>query len=91
MSQQPDAPGAGPETPNLDFQGTTPYEDHVRADVLTHLRNPLSDDPGELVFLVTRRATPAEPGTGGSAGVAWLERRARQQVLPELWTARSHV
>ncbi|MBW1600178.1 tryptophan 2,3-dioxygenase [Streptomyces sp. JJ38] len=41
------------ETPNLDFAGTTPYEDYVKADVLTHLQHPLSDDPGEMVFLVT--------------------------------------
>ncbi|MCZ7415353.1 MULTISPECIES: tryptophan 2,3-dioxygenase family protein [unclassified Streptomyces] len=40
-------------TPNLDFAGTTPYEDYVKADVLTHLQHPLSDDPGEMVFLVT--------------------------------------
>ncbi|WP_236241831.1 tryptophan 2,3-dioxygenase family protein [Streptomyces sp. CC228A] len=39
--------------PNLDFGGTTPYEDYVQADVLTHLQHPLSDDPGEMVFLVT--------------------------------------
>ncbi|AEW95689.1 MULTISPECIES: tryptophan 2,3-dioxygenase family protein [Streptomycetaceae] len=44
---------AGPENPNLDFKGTTPYEDYVKADVLTHLQQPLSDDPGEMVFLVT--------------------------------------
>ncbi|MFE1286379.1 tryptophan 2,3-dioxygenase [Streptomyces sp. NPDC058751] len=42
-----------PETPHLDFQGTTPYEDYVQADVLTHLQHTLSDDPGEMVFLVT--------------------------------------
>ncbi|MFE9092989.1 tryptophan 2,3-dioxygenase family protein [Streptomyces sp. NPDC007264] len=42
-----------PETPHLDFQGTTPYEDYVSADVLTHLQHTLSDDPGEMVFLVT--------------------------------------
>ena len=42
-----------PETPHLDFQGTTPYEDYVKADVLTHLQHTLSEDPGELVFLVT--------------------------------------
>ncbi|GGL89863.1 tryptophan 2,3-dioxygenase [Streptomyces fumigatiscleroticus] len=42
-----------PETPHLDFAGTTPYEDYVRADVLTHLQHLLSDDPGEMVFLVT--------------------------------------
>ncbi|MEV8565986.1 tryptophan 2,3-dioxygenase family protein [Streptomyces sp. NPDC051322] len=41
------------EAPNLDFAGTTPYEDYVRADVLTHLQHLLSEDPGEMVFLVT--------------------------------------
>lgn len=42
-----------PETPHLDFAGTTPYEDYVKADVLTHLQHTLSEDPGEMVFLVT--------------------------------------
>ncbi|GAA1907958.1 tryptophan 2,3-dioxygenase [Streptomyces sodiiphilus] len=42
-----------PEAPHLDFQGTTPYEDYIQADVLTHLQHPLSDDPGEMAFLVT--------------------------------------
>src|SRR3954453_16055645 len=42
-----------PETPHLDFEGTPPYEDYVQAGVLTHLQHPLSDDPGEMVFLVT--------------------------------------
>jgi tryptophan 2,3-dioxygenase len=42
-----------PQTPHLDFEGTTPYEDYVKADVLTHLQHPLSDDPAEMVFLVT--------------------------------------
>ncbi|MEU6102303.1 tryptophan 2,3-dioxygenase [Streptomyces flaveolus] len=42
-----------PDTPHLDFAGTTPYEDYVKADVLTHLQHTLSDDPGEMVFLVT--------------------------------------
>ncbi|NUS14154.1 MAG: tryptophan 2,3-dioxygenase [Streptomyces sp.] len=40
-------------TPNLSFEGSTPYEDYVRASVLTHLQHPLSDEPGELAFLVT--------------------------------------
>ncbi|MET9515100.1 tryptophan 2,3-dioxygenase family protein [Streptomyces sp. NPDC002994] len=53
MSQYPDAQAAGSDTPNLDFAGTTPYEDYVQADVLTHLQHTLSDDPGEMVFLVT--------------------------------------
>lgn len=42
-----------PENPNLDFAGTTPYEEYVQAEVLTHLQQPRSDDPGELAFLVT--------------------------------------
>lgn len=41
------------QAPELDFAGTTPYEDYVQADVLTHLQHPLSDDPGEMAFLVT--------------------------------------
>jgi tryptophan 2,3-dioxygenase len=45
--------GEIPEAPHLDFAGTTPYEDYVQADVLTHLQHPRSDDPGEMVFLVT--------------------------------------
>ncbi|GAA1718626.1 tryptophan 2,3-dioxygenase family protein [Streptomyces yatensis] len=45
--------GAELEAPHLDFDGTTPYEDYVQASVLTHLQRPLSDDPGEMVFLVT--------------------------------------
>ncbi|MFG3284083.1 tryptophan 2,3-dioxygenase family protein [Streptomyces sp. NPDC048111] len=49
----PPEPGDEPETPNLDFEGTTPYEDYVQADVLTHLQHLRSDDPGEMVFLVT--------------------------------------
>ncbi|MER8047612.1 tryptophan 2,3-dioxygenase family protein [Streptomyces sp. NPDC094032] len=51
----PDASGAGSvaDDPNLDFAGTTPYEDYVQADVLTHLQHLRSDDPGEMVFLVT--------------------------------------
>ncbi|MFR9676345.1 tryptophan 2,3-dioxygenase family protein [Streptomyces sp. TR06-5] len=46
-------PTDGIQPPGLDFAGTTPYEDYVQADVLTHLQHPLSDDPGEMAFLVT--------------------------------------
>jgi tryptophan 2,3-dioxygenase len=64
---------------------------------LARLGEALSD-VAELVWrwrndhlVATRRAMGAKPGTGGSAGVAWLEKRARKNVFPELWTARSHV
>ncbi|BBA99103.1 putative tryptophan 2,3-dioxygenase [Actinacidiphila reveromycinica] len=48
-----DAPIDEAATPNLAFEGSTPYEDYVQASVLTHLQHPLSDDPGEMAFLVT--------------------------------------
>ncbi|MGW1077947.1 tryptophan 2,3-dioxygenase [Streptomyces sp. NPDC002537] len=50
---RPHAPEAATASPTLDFEGTTPYEDYVRASVLSRLQEPLSDDPGEMVFLVT--------------------------------------
>ncbi|NGO69751.1 tryptophan 2,3-dioxygenase family protein [Streptomyces boncukensis] len=53
MSHDPDDVRTVPQDPNLDFAGTTPYEDYVQADVLTHLQHPLSSDPGEMAFLVT--------------------------------------
>ena len=42
-------------------------------------------------LMATRRAMGAKVGTGGSAGVAWLAKRAETLVFPELWTARSRV
>ncbi len=48
-----ETPTESPDSPNLDFAGSTPYEDYVKADVLTHLQHLRSDDPGEMVFLVT--------------------------------------
>jgi len=53
MSHDVEDPEAGSQAPHLDFAGTTPYEDYVQADVLTHLQHTRSDDPGELAFLVT--------------------------------------
>ncbi|APU17772.1 MULTISPECIES: tryptophan 2,3-dioxygenase [Actinoalloteichus] len=42
-------------------------------------------------LMATRRAMGTRPGSGGSAGVAWLERRAGRLVFPELWTVRADV
>jgi tryptophan 2,3-dioxygenase len=38
-----------------------------------------------------RRAMGAKPGTGGSAGLAWLERSAARVVFPDVWAARTDV
>ncbi|GAA2911279.1 tryptophan 2,3-dioxygenase [Streptomyces thioluteus] len=42
-------------------------------------------------LMATRRAMGSKTGSGGSPGVAWLEKRAARPVFPELWTARGHV
>src|SRR3954465_3875677 len=38
-----------------------------------------------------RRAMGAKPGSGGSAGLAWLEKSAARVVFPDLWAARTVV
>jgi tryptophan 2,3-dioxygenase len=38
-----------------------------------------------------RRAMGARPGSGGSAGLSWLERSAARVVFPDLWAARTVV
>ncbi|MGW7816942.1 tryptophan 2,3-dioxygenase family protein [Streptomyces puniciscabiei] len=91
-----------PETPHLDFAGTTPYEDYVRADVLTHLQHTLSDDPGEMVFLVTTQvmelwftvivhewetAAAALRGDDVPTAIAALKRSVRElEALNASWT-----
>jgi tryptophan 2,3-dioxygenase len=39
--------------------------------------------------LAVRRSMGAKPGSGGSAGLAWLERSAARVVFPDLWAART--
>ncbi|TWF92992.1 tryptophan 2,3-dioxygenase [Saccharopolyspora dendranthemae] len=41
--------------------------------------------------MVVRRAMGAKPGSAGSAGVKYLEKRAAIAVFPELWEARGAV
>ncbi|MFI6497772.1 tryptophan 2,3-dioxygenase [Nonomuraea typhae] len=38
-----------------------------------------------------RRAMGAKAGSGGSAGLVWLERSMARTVFPELWTARTFM
>jgi len=39
--------------------------------------------------LAVRRSMGAKPGSGGSAGLTWLERSAARPVFPDLWAART--
>jgi tryptophan 2,3-dioxygenase len=41
--------------------------------------------------LAVRRSMGAKPGSGGSAGLIWLERSAARVVFPDLWAARTAV
>ncbi|WP_055586838.1 tryptophan 2,3-dioxygenase [Streptacidiphilus griseoplanus] len=38
-----------------------------------------------------RRAMGAKPGSGGSNGLAWLQRSMGREVFPELWSARTFM
>ncbi|GLW49460.1 tryptophan 2,3-dioxygenase [Streptomyces sp. NBRC 14336] len=42
-------------------------------------------------LLVVRRAMGSKPGSAGSDGLAWLERRAARPVFPELWEVRGGI
>ncbi|MFB6891906.1 tryptophan 2,3-dioxygenase [Kitasatospora sp. NPDC056327] len=41
------------DTPFVQFEGVSPYEDYVHADVLGSLQQPLTDAPDEMGFLIT--------------------------------------
>ncbi|MCX2731779.1 tryptophan 2,3-dioxygenase family protein [Saccharopolyspora sp. NFXS83] len=41
--------------------------------------------------MVVRRAMGAKPGSAGSSGLAYLEKRVRLVVFPEIWEARGAV
>ncbi|RIH62142.1 tryptophan 2,3-dioxygenase [Streptomyces sp. SHP22-7] len=82
--------------PEVEAAWTAVYSGDQNGD-LARLGEALTD-VAELVWrwrndhlVATRRAMGSKTGTGGSAGVAWLEKRARGNVFPELWTARSYV
>ncbi len=60
------------------------------AELLTDVAEQFSDWRYRHLMAV-RRAMGAKIGTGGSAGVAWLERSLVRQVFPELWSARTRI
>jgi tryptophan 2,3-dioxygenase len=60
------------------------------AEVLTDLADAFGTWRYRHVVAV-RRSMGAKPGTGGSSGLAWLERSMARTVFPELWSARTMV
>ncbi|MGO1056018.1 tryptophan 2,3-dioxygenase [Crossiella sp. CA198] len=83
--------------PRVEQVWTLIYSDRTKHHDEQRLGEVLTDIAEEFArwrydhLLATRRAMGAKVGTGGSAGVAWLEKRVQRSVFPELWTARSYV
>ena len=42
-------------------------------------------------FVSVQRLLGLKPGTGGSAGVAWLRHVTEHRFFPELWSIRTHL
>ncbi|WP_326824649.1 tryptophan 2,3-dioxygenase family protein [Streptosporangium sp. NBC_01639] len=59
-------------------------------DALTEVSELFGDWRYQHVAAV-RRSMGAKPGSGGSNGLAWLERSMARVVFPELWSARTHM
>lgn len=70
----------------------TSYGDPLRqlAESLTDIAEQFSDWRFRHLRVV-RRAMGAKNGSGGSAGLAWLEQSLQRQAFPELWTARTRI
>ena len=70
----------------------TSHGDPLRAfaESLTDIAEQFSDWRYRHLMAV-RRAMGAKVGSGGSAGLAWLERSLLRQAFPELWSARTRI
>ena len=73
------------------------YADNGHGSRLRELAETLTDIAEEFSnwrywhLLAVRRSMGAKGGTGGSAGLAWLERSLQRQAFPELWSARTRI
>jgi len=82
-------------TPELTALWAAVYQDPRPGNELFALGETLTDVAEEFTtwrqrhVTAVRRAMGAKPGTGGSAGLAWLERSAARVVFPDLWAART--
>lgn len=73
------------------------YADNGQGTQLRELAESLTDIAEEFSdwryrhLMAVRRSMGAKIGTGGSAGVAWLENSLQRQAFPELWTSRTRI
>ncbi len=76
---------------------TAVYRDPRPGNELFVLAETLTDIAEEFTVwrqrhvTAVRRSMGAKPGSGGSAGLAWLERSAAREVFPDLWAARTQA
>ena len=65
-------------------------DNHLRllGEALAELAEQFGDWRGTIVKAV-QRTMGAKVGSGGSAGLAWLQRSMARVVFPELWSART--
>ncbi len=76
---------------------TTVYRDPRPGNELFVLAETLTDVAEEFTVwrqrhvTAVKRSMGAKPGSGGSAGLAWLERSAARDVFPDLWAARTQA
>ena len=67
-----------------------PRPEIVLAEALTDVAQRVSEWKFWHLTAV-RRTMGSKTGTGGSSGVAWLERSLSKLPFPELWTSRTEV
>ncbi|NUP83733.1 MAG: tryptophan 2,3-dioxygenase [Nonomuraea sp.] len=73
------------------YRDTSPGNElRLLGEALTEVAELFGDWRHQHVAAV-RRAMGAKPGSGGSNGLAWLERSMARVVFPELWSARTHM
>ena len=83
------------EHPELTAVWAGIYGDPRSSNELFQLGEALTDVAEEFTtwrqrhVTAVRRSMGAKPGTGGSAGLAWLERSAARVVFPDVWAART--
>jgi len=92
-----EAPLDAPYEPHAGVEAVwvTIYRDQPREEIsLGEALTDVAQRIGEWKFwhlTAVRRTMGSKAGTGGSAGVAWLERSLAKAPFPEIWTARTEV
>ena len=91
-------PAAGYEpSPDVEAAWAAIYRDEPPGSRLAELAESLTDLAEAAStwryrhLTAVRRAIGGRPGTAGSAGLTWLEKRVGRMYFPELWSARTEV